>query len=64
MVFLFLEAGSLSGPDTMYEAYPELYPNGPSAGSMIPFELHLLRAELSHLQGQTALTIQALTGTI
>jgi hypothetical protein len=52
----------MNAPESNFEHHPNIFPN--RDGSMIPFEIQLLRAELPHLQGNSALTLQNLTGMI
>lgn len=51
-------AGPFFASDKFYESFPKLYPT--RRGNMVPFNMHLLRAELNHFQGQTRQCLELL----
>lgn len=50
--------GDLNSKQYRYEEYPSVYPD--KSGSMVPFALRWMHAELPHRNGQTAATIERL----
>lgn len=50
--------GDLDKPDLFYEFYPDTYPD--KRGSMVPFAMRLLLAELPHFQGNHCTALNAL----
>lgn len=50
--------GDLDATQYRYEEYPSVYPD--KSGSMVPFALRWMHAELPHRNGQTATTIERL----
>jgi len=50
--------GDLDAPHYSYDEYPSVYPG--KSGSMVPFALRWMRAELPHRTGQTATTMEQL----
>lgn len=50
--------GDLDSTKYRYEEYPSVYPD--KSGSMVPFALRWMHAELPHRNGQTATTIERL----
>ncbi|KAG0565064.1 hypothetical protein KC19_8G160700 [Ceratodon purpureus] len=50
--------GNLDATQYRYEEYPSVYPD--KSGSMVPFALRWMHAELPHRNGQTATTIERL----
>ena len=54
--------GPFFAPDKLYQSYAEQYGDEAREGSMVPFELHLSRAELGYYEGDVKKTVDALYG--
>ena len=54
--------GPFFSPDKLYQSYPQQYGEEGREGSMIPFVLHLSRAEVGYYEGDVKKTVDALYG--
>jgi len=54
--------GPFFSPDKLYQTYAQQYGEEGKEGSMVPFELHLSRAEVGYYEGDVKKTVDALSG--
>lgn len=54
--------GPFFSPDKLYQSYSEQYGGSGREGSMVPFVLHLSRAEVGYYEGDVKKTVDALYG--
>ena len=54
--------GPFFSPDKLYQSYPQQYDEEGKEGSMVPFVLHLSRAEVGYYEGDVKKTVDALYG--